>query len=70
MWDPVGQVGGKITGPGHGLALVNIDDWQGAVASAPLSHQATDPNSGPLLALMAITLLGARHRWRPAGAGA
>jgi hypothetical protein len=38
MWDPAGQVGWKITGPGHGFALVNLDDWQGAVASAPLSH--------------------------------
>jgi hypothetical protein len=38
MWDVGGQVGWKITGPGHGFALVNIDDWQGAVASAPLSH--------------------------------
>jgi hypothetical protein len=38
MWDPGGQVGWKITGPGHGFTLVNKDDWQGAVASAPLSH--------------------------------
>jgi hypothetical protein len=38
MWDPAGQVGWKITGPGHGFTLVNINDWQGAVASAPLSH--------------------------------
>jgi hypothetical protein len=38
MWDVGGQVGWKITGPGHGFTLVNIDDWQGAVASAPLSH--------------------------------
>jgi hypothetical protein len=38
MWDPSGMVGWKITGPGHGFTLVNIDDWQGAVASAPLSH--------------------------------
>jgi hypothetical protein len=38
MWDPSGQVGWKITGPGHGFTLVNRDDWQGAVASAPLSH--------------------------------
>jgi hypothetical protein len=38
MWDPAGQVGWKITGPGHGFTLVNRDDWQGAVASAPLSH--------------------------------
>jgi hypothetical protein len=38
MWDPTGQVGWKITGPGHGFTLVNENDWQGAVASAPLSH--------------------------------
>jgi hypothetical protein len=38
MWDPGGQVGWKITGPGHGFTLVNINDWQAAVASAPLSH--------------------------------
>jgi hypothetical protein len=38
MWDGAGQVGWKITGPGHGFTLVNGDDWQGAVASAPLSH--------------------------------
>ena len=38
MWDPAGQVGWKITGPGHGFTLVHKDDWQGAVASAPLSH--------------------------------
>jgi hypothetical protein len=38
MWDPAGQVGWKITGPGHGFTLVNINDWQAAVASAPLSH--------------------------------
>ena len=38
MWDPAGDVGWKITGPGHGFTLVNINDWQGAVASAPLSH--------------------------------
>jgi hypothetical protein len=38
MWDPAGMVGWKITGPGHGFTLVNLDDWQGAVASAPLSH--------------------------------
>jgi len=38
MWDPAGMVGWKITGPGHGFTLVNIDDWQGAVASSPLSH--------------------------------
>jgi hypothetical protein len=38
MWEPTGQVGWKITGPGHGFTLVNINDWQAAVASAPLSH--------------------------------
>jgi hypothetical protein len=38
MWDVSGQVGWKITGPGHGFTLVNIDDWRGAVASTPLSH--------------------------------
>jgi hypothetical protein len=38
MWDPSGMVGWKITGPGHGFTLVNENDWQGAVASAPLSH--------------------------------
>lgn len=38
MWDPMGMVGWKITGPGHGFTLVNIEDWQAAVASAPLSH--------------------------------
>jgi hypothetical protein len=38
MWDPMGMVGWKITGPGHGFTLVNQNDWQGAVASAPLSH--------------------------------
>jgi hypothetical protein len=38
MWDPTGQVGWKITGPGHGFTLVNANDWQGSVASAPLSH--------------------------------
>jgi hypothetical protein len=38
MWDPAGMVGWKITGPGHGFTLVNMKDWQGAVASAPLSH--------------------------------
>jgi hypothetical protein len=38
MWDPSGMVGWKITGPGHGCTLVNISDWQAAVASAPLSH--------------------------------
>lgn len=38
MWDPMGMVGWNITGPGHGFTLVNLNDWQGAVASAPLSH--------------------------------
>jgi len=38
MWDPSGQIGWDITGPGHGLTLVNINDWQGAVGSAILSH--------------------------------
>ncbi|HEX4719767.1 MAG TPA: hypothetical protein VH300_14670 [Thermoleophilaceae bacterium] len=38
MWEPTGMVGWKITGPGHGFTLVNENDWQGAVASAPLSH--------------------------------
>jgi hypothetical protein len=38
MWDPGGMVGWKMTGPGHGFTLVNINDWQGAVASSPLSH--------------------------------
>jgi hypothetical protein len=38
MWDPMGMVGWKITGPGHGFTLVNSNDWQAAVASAPLSH--------------------------------
>jgi hypothetical protein len=38
MWDADGEVGWKITGPGHGFTLVNENDWQAAVASAPLSH--------------------------------
>jgi hypothetical protein len=38
MWDGAGEVGWKITGPGHGFTLVNENDWQAAVASAPLSH--------------------------------
>ena len=38
MWDAAGEVGWKITGPGHGFTLVHKSDWQGAVASAPLSH--------------------------------
>jgi hypothetical protein len=38
MWDSAGEMGWKITGPGHGFTLVNINDWAGAVASSPLSH--------------------------------
>jgi hypothetical protein len=38
MWDPTGMVGWNIVGPGHGFTLVNINNWQGAVVSAPLSH--------------------------------
>ncbi|TCN35485.1 hypothetical protein EV644_11547 [Kribbella orskensis] len=38
MHDPAGQVGWGILGPGHGFTLVNVSNWQGAVASAPLSH--------------------------------
>ena len=38
MYDPMGMFGWKITGPGHGFTLVNVNDWQAAVASAPLSH--------------------------------
>ncbi|MEA2134586.1 MAG: hypothetical protein QOC68_2495 [Solirubrobacteraceae bacterium] len=38
MWDSGGEVGWKITGPGHGFTLVHENDWQSAVASAPLSH--------------------------------
>lgn len=38
MWDPGGMVGWKITGPGHGFTLVNENDWQAAVASAPPSR--------------------------------
>lgn len=38
MWDPMGMVGWKITGPGHGFTLANVNDWQGSIASAPLSH--------------------------------
>jgi hypothetical protein len=38
MYDGAGMFGWKITGPGHGFTLVNINDWQAAVASAPLSH--------------------------------
>jgi hypothetical protein len=38
MFDPSGNVGWGELGPGHGFTLVNVNDWQGAVASAPLSH--------------------------------
>jgi hypothetical protein len=38
MWDPMGMVGWNILGPGHGFTLVDVDNWQGAIASAPLSH--------------------------------
>jgi hypothetical protein len=38
MWDSAGEMGWKITGPGHGFTLVNINDWPAAVASSPLSH--------------------------------
>lgn len=38
MWDSAGEMGWKITGPGHGFTLVNVNDWAGAVASSPLSH--------------------------------
>jgi hypothetical protein len=38
MWDSAGEMGWKITGPGHGFTLVNLNDWAGAVASSPLSH--------------------------------
>ena len=38
FYDPMGMFGWKITGPGHGFSLVNVNDWQAAVASAPLSH--------------------------------
>jgi hypothetical protein len=38
MWDSAGEFGWKITGPGHGFTLVNVNDWEGAVASSPLSH--------------------------------
>jgi hypothetical protein len=38
MHDPAGNVGWGELGPGHGFTLVNVKDWQGAVASAPLSH--------------------------------
>ena len=31
MWDPEGMVGWKITGPGHGFTLLNINDWQPVV---------------------------------------
>jgi hypothetical protein len=38
MWDPVGMVGWNAVGAGHGFTIVNINDWQGAVGSAILSH--------------------------------
>jgi hypothetical protein len=38
MYDPTGNVGWGEMGPGHGFTLVNVNNWQGAVASAPLSH--------------------------------
>jgi hypothetical protein len=38
MHDPAGDVGWGILGPGHGFTLVNVSNWQAAVASAPLSH--------------------------------
>jgi hypothetical protein len=38
MFDPTGGVGWGELGPGHGFTLVNVNNWQGAVASAPLSH--------------------------------
>jgi hypothetical protein len=38
MFDATGNVGWGILGPGHGFTLVNVSNWQGAVASAPLSH--------------------------------
>jgi len=38
MWDSAGEFGWKMTGPGHGFTLVNVNDWAGAVASSPLSH--------------------------------
>jgi hypothetical protein len=38
MFDGTGNVGWGILGPGHGFTLVNVNDWQGAVSSAPLSH--------------------------------
>jgi hypothetical protein len=38
MFDPTGNVGWGELGPGHGFTLVDVNDWQGAVSSAPLSH--------------------------------
>ncbi|MDB5056573.1 MAG: putative cell wall binding repeat 2 [Chloroflexi bacterium] len=38
MWDPMGMVGWNAVGAGHGFTIVNINDWQGAVGSAILSH--------------------------------
>ena len=54
------EVGWKITGPGHGFTLVNINDWQGAVASAPLSHL------GFHAPLLFTTAPGrSRRNWKP-----
>jgi hypothetical protein len=38
MWDPRGMVGWNATGAGHGFTIVNINNWQGVVGSAILSH--------------------------------
>ena len=38
MWEPAGEVGWNILEQGHGFTLANINDWQGIVASSPLSH--------------------------------
>jgi hypothetical protein len=38
MWDSMGMVGWNAVGAGHGFTIVNINDWQGAVGSAILSH--------------------------------
>ena len=54
MWDSGGEVGWKITGPGHGFTLVNQSDWQAAVASAPLSHLGFH---APLLMTNSVTKL-------------
>jgi putative cell wall-binding protein len=34
MWDPVGMMGWNFVGPGHGFTVVNVKNWQGAVAGA------------------------------------